>query len=75
MDSGNAFLEIFDGASNKDNLLLSKTGNDTSDVIYSSRNQIFVSFSTNRTGFSRGFTAVINFGTIIHMFFKWLDVI
>ena len=58
-------MEIYDGGSNKDNLLLSKTGNGTSDVIYSSGNQIFVSFYSNRTSFSRGFTALIKFGTII----------
>ena len=67
LDSGNAFLEIYDGGSNKDTfyLLLSKTGNGTSDVVYSSGNQIFVSFFSNRTSFSRGFTALIKFGTII----------
>ena len=65
LDSGNAFLEIYDGGSNKDNFLLSKTGNGTSDVIYSSGNQIFVSFFSKKTSFSRGFTALIKFGTII----------
>ena len=48
------YLKIYDGGSNKDELINSVTG-----TVKSLRNQIFIMFTTDSNGFGKGFTATI----------------
>ena len=56
---------MYDGGSDKDELLISQTGNSASFPITSLRNQIFIKFISDSNGVGKGFTAKITFGNII----------
>ena len=56
---------MYDGGSDKDELLSSKTGNSVLSPVTSMRNQIFIKFLSNGNGVGKGFTAKISFGNII----------
>ena len=58
-------MKIYDGGSDKDDLLISKTGNSVPTPVTSLRNQMFITFTTNGNGVGKGFTAKIRFGSII----------
>ena len=53
---------MYDGGSDKDDLLISETGNSIPSPVTSIKNQIFITF-TNGNG--KGFTAKFIFGSII----------
>ena len=55
---------MFDGGSNKDELISSLTGNPALSPITSLRNQLFIKFSSDGNGVGKGFTAKISFGNI-----------
>ena len=56
---------MYDGGSDKDELLSSETGNTASFPIKSLRNQMFIKFISVSNGVGKGFTAKITFGNII----------
>ena len=59
-------MKLYDGGSAKDDILIATTGNPTPYQVTSSRNQIFITFTTNNgNGVGKGFTAKIKFGNII----------
>ena len=55
---------MYDGGSNKDELLSSVTGNSAPSPITSLRNQMFIMLSSDGNGVGKGFTAKIIFGNI-----------
>ena len=55
-------LKLYDGGSDKDLLLISETGNSEPFQVTSSRNQIFIMFTSDSDGVGKGFTANITFG-------------
>ena len=55
---------MYNGGSDKDELLSSATGNSAPSPITSLRNQIFIKFSSNEYGVGKGFTGKIIFGNI-----------
>ena len=56
-------MKIYDGGSDKDELLTFLTGNSASSpVLTSLRNQMFIMFISNGNGVGKGFTAKITFG-------------
>ena len=55
---------MYNGGSDKDELLSSETGNYAPSQVKSSVNQIFIKFASERTGAGKGFTAKIIFGNI-----------
>ena len=55
-------LKIYDGGSDKDELLNSLTGNYVPSPVKSLRNQMFIIFTTDGNGVGKGFTAKIAFG-------------
>ena len=57
-------MKIYDGGSDKDELLSSETGNSVPSHITSLRNQMFIKFSSDDNGVGKGFTAKIIFGNI-----------
>ena len=59
---------MFDGGSNKDELISSLTGNPALSPITSLRNQLFIKFSSDGNGVGRGFTAKITFGNTIMIY-------
>ena len=59
-------MEMYDGGSDKDELLRSETGNSASSPITSSRNQMFIKLISDSNGVGKGFTAKITFGNIIN---------
>ena len=59
---------MYDGGSHKDKLLSCLTGNPSilyGNPITSSRNQMFIKFSSDGNGVGKGFTAKITFGNMI----------
>ena len=58
-------MKIHDGGSEKDDLLISVTGNSAPSPVTSLRNQMFIMFTTNSNGVGKGLTAKITFGNII----------
>ena len=58
-------MELYDGGSNKDELLNSLTGNSIPSPVKSLRNQMFITFTADGNGLGKGFTAKISFGIII----------
>ena len=56
---------MYDGGSDKDDLLISVTGNSAPSPITTLRNQMFIMFNTDGNGVGKGFTAKITFGNII----------
>ena len=55
-------MKLYDGGSDKDELLISVTGNSAPSLVKSLRNQIFIMFTTDSYGVGKGFTANIEFG-------------
>ena len=55
-------LKIYDGGSDKDELLNSLTGNSIPSPVTSLGNQIFITFTSDGNGVDKGFTAKITFG-------------
>ena len=53
---------MYDGGSNKDELLNSLTGNSIPSPVKSLRNQMFITFTADGNGVDKGFTAKITFG-------------
>ena len=58
-------MKLYNGGSDKDDLLSSETGNFVSSPKQSLGNQLFIMFTTNGNGVGKGFTAKIRFGNII----------
>ena len=56
---------MYNGGSNKDDLLISETGNSAPSLLKSSGNQMFIMFTSDSNGVGKGFTAKITFGNII----------
>ena len=56
---------MYDGGSEKDELLNSLTGNSIPSPVKSLRNQMFITFTADGNGLGKGFTAKISFGIII----------
>ena len=55
-------MKIYDGGSDKDELIISETGNSVQSSVTSLGNQIIVIFTTDGNGVAKGFTAKITFG-------------
>ena len=58
-------MQLYNGGSDKDELLSSETGNSAPSPITSLRNQMFIKFSSDGNGVGKGFTAKITFGNMI----------
>ena len=58
-------MKLYDGGSAKDGILIDTTGNPTPSQVTSSRNQMFITFTTDGNGVGKGFTTKIIFGNII----------
>ena len=60
-------MKFYDGGSDKDDLLISETGNSAPSPVTSLGNQMFIMFTTDKGGDlgGKGFTAKIIFGNII----------
>ena len=58
-------MKIYDGGSDKDELLRSVTGNYAPPHLTSMRNQVYVMYTTNGNEVGKGFTAKIMFGIMI----------
>ena len=56
-------MKIYDGGSDKDELLNSLSGNYIPFPVKSLRNQMFITFTTDGNAVDKGFTANIAFGT------------
>ena len=56
-------MELYDGGSNKDEMLNSLTGNSVPSQVTSLGNQMFIIFTSDGNGVSKGFTAKIAFGS------------
>ena len=56
---------MYNGGSDKDEVLSSETGNSATSPLTSLRNQIFIKFTVDNNGVGKGFTAKITFGNII----------
>ena len=54
-------LKMYDGGSEKDELLNSLTGNSAPSPVTSLRNQIFITFTSDGNEVDKGFTARITF--------------
>ena len=59
----NVYLKIYNGGSEKDELLKSITGNSIPSPVKSLGNQVFVIFNTDGSAVGKGFSAIITFGT------------
>ena len=55
-------LKMYDGGSEKDELLNSLTGNSIPSPVKSLRNQMFITFTADGNAVDKGFTAKITFG-------------
>ena len=55
---------MYKGGSDRDELLISETGNSAPSLLKSSGNQMFIIFTSNSNGVGKGFTAKILFGNI-----------
>ena len=67
---GNAYLKIYDGGSDKDDLLTSVTGNFVPSPVTSLGNKMFIIFTSDSNGVGKGFAAKIAFGNIITTIIK-----
>ena len=56
-------MKIYDGGSEKDELIISLTGNSVPSPVTSFLNQMFIIFTTDGNGVGKGFTAKITFGS------------
>ena len=56
-------MKIYNGGSEKDELLKSVTGNSIPSPVKSLGNQVFVIFNTDGSAVGKGFSAIITFGT------------
>ena len=75
MDSGNAYINIHDGGSDKDHRLSSMTGILSEyHQVTSSGNQMYLYFTSN--GIEKGFSALITFGIKVpdFLFLNYLAV-
>ena len=62
-------MKLYDGGSDKDDMLISVTTRSSApSQVTSSRNQIFIMFTTDNNGIGKGFTTKISFGMLIT---KW----
>ena len=60
-------MKIYDGGSDKDESIISLSGNSAPSPVKSLRNQMFITFTADGNGVDKGFTAKITFGIrIIH---------
>ena len=55
-------MKIYDGGSEKDELIISLTGSYVPSPVTSFLSQMFIIFTTNGNGIGKGFTAKITFG-------------
>ena len=55
-------MKIYDGGSDKDESIISLSGNSAPSPVKSLRNQMFITFTTDGNGVDKGFTAKITFG-------------
>ena len=55
-------MKIYDGGSDKDESIISLSGNSAPSPVTSLRNQMFIIFTTDGNGVGKGFTAKITFG-------------
>ena len=58
-------MKIYDGGSDKDDLLTSVTGNFVPSPVTSLGNKMFIIFTSDSNGVGKGFTGKITFGSII----------
>ena len=58
-------MKIYNGGSDKDELLISETGNSVPSSVTSLKNQIFITFTTFGNGVGKGFTTKLTFGNIV----------
>ena len=60
-------MKIYNGGSDKDESIISLSGNSVPSPVTSLGNQMFITFTTDGNGVGKGFTAKITFGIrIIH---------
>ena len=57
-------MKLYNGGSDKDDLLISETGNTAPSPVTSLRNQLFIKFTSYGTGVGKGFTTKVSFGNI-----------
>ena len=55
-------MKIYNGGSDKDESIISLSGNSAPSPVTSLRNQIFIAFTSDDNGVDKGFTAKITFG-------------
>ena len=55
-------MKIYDGGSDKDELIISATGNSAPSPVTSMGNQMFIYFTTDGNGIDTEFTAKVTFG-------------
>ena len=55
-------MKIYNGGSDKDESIISLSGNSAPSPVKSLRNQMFIIFTTDGNGVGKGFTAKIAFG-------------
>ena len=60
--NNNAYIKIYNGGSDKDELLISITGNSVPSPATSLGNQLFIVFTSDGNAVGKGFTAKITFG-------------
>ena len=57
-------MKLYNGGSDKDDLLISETGNTAPSPVTSLRNQLFIKFTSYGNGVGKGFTTKVSFGNI-----------
>ena len=55
-------MKIYNGGSDKDESIISLSGNSAPSPVTSLRNQMFITFTADGNGVGKGFTAKITFG-------------
>ena len=55
-------MKIYNGGSDKDESIISLTGNSAPSPVKSLRNQMFITFTSDGNAVDKGFTAKITFG-------------
>ena len=55
-------MKIYNGGSDKDESIISLSGNSVPSPVTSLGNQVFIIFTTDGNGIDKGFTAKITFG-------------
>ena len=56
-------MKIYNGGSDKDESIISLSGNSAPSPVKSLRNQMFITFTTDGNGVGKGFNAKIAFGS------------